>query len=255
MTTHCHRITKLTAAALAVCLSLSPPILLADVPVELTRVGNPIWKPTDFHLFSAPCEPAEAFEAIADLIVPFDAPPRNPPYDNVLAERIAAAGFQDATIFVPSDIAGEPFGIYYAHMLIPDPGVTGFSFDFASGPIIPNRLFPITDDTDILRNGVIVDPELDGPYPPAVGFDGWSHTPALFCDDAVFFPPGTPLPGSYEWRSVLRDSEGNGWNIVAPFQVVPEPGTLAMSLIVLFSTQVGALRCIRTRRLPGGTIY
>jgi hypothetical protein len=61
--------------------------------VELTRVGDPIWRPTDFHLFTAACEPTEAFEVVAGLIVPFDAPPRNPPYDNVLAERIAAAGF------------------------------------------------------------------------------------------------------------------------------------------------------------------
>jgi hypothetical protein len=71
-----------------------------------------------------------------------------------------------------------------------------------------------------VRNGVIVDGELDGPFPPAPGFDGKSYDYALFCDDAVFFPPGTELPGSYFWRSVLRDREGNGWNIETPFEVV-----------------------------------
>ena len=105
------------------------------------------------------------FDDIADLIVPFSAPPRNPPYDDALSERIAAAGFQDASVFVPSDIDGQPFGIYYAFVLIPDPGETGSSRDFASGPIIPNRLFPISDDTDVLRNGVVVDGELDGQFP------------------------------------------------------------------------------------------
>jgi hypothetical protein len=201
-----------------------PAILRADVPVELTRVGNPIWKPTDFHLFTADCEPAEAFEAIADLIVPFNAPPRNPPYDDVLSERIAAAGFHDASVFVPTDIDGEPSGIYYAYLLIPDPGETGSSRDFASGPIIPNRVFPINDDTDVVRNGVVVDGEFDGAFPRTGGFAGKSHDWALYCDDAKFFPPGTELPGSYEWRSSLRDAQGNGWNIVAPFQVVLLPG-------------------------------
>ena len=201
-------------------------MLRADVPVDLTRVGNPIWRPTDFHLFTAPCEPSSAFDDVADLIVPFNSPPRNPPYDDLLSERIAAAGFQDASVFVPSDIDGQPFGIYYAFVLIPDPGETGSSRNFASGPIIPNRLFPISDDTDVLRDGVVLDGELDGQFPPSPGFAGKSHDEALFCDDAVFFPPGTELIGTYEWRTELRDTEGNGWNIVAPFQVVSELGEL-----------------------------
>jgi hypothetical protein len=224
MTSHRHKYLVAPAAMFVILLTRGPAILFADVPVELTRIGNPIWRPTDFHLFTAPCEPATAFEEVADLIVPFNAPPRNPPYDDVLSERIAAAGFQDSAIFVPSDIAGEPSGIYYAFLLIPDPGETGSSRDFSSGPIIPNRLFPINDDTDILRNGVVVDGELDGQFPRAVGFDGKSHDSALFCDDAVFFPPGTELPGNYEWRSILRDAQGNGWNIVAPFQVIALSG-------------------------------
>jgi T5SS/PEP-CTERM-associated repeat protein len=231
MTMHCHRTIAATAALIVIFLT-ELEIVRADVPVELTRIGNPIWRPTDFHLFTAPCEPASAFEATADSIVPINAPPRNPPYDDVLAERIAAAGFQDSSTFVPSDIAGEPSGIYYAFLLIPDPGETGSSRDFASGPIIPNRLFPINDNTDILRNGVVVDGELDGQFPRAVGFDGKSHDWALFCDDAVFFPPGTELPGSYEWRSTLRDREGNGWNVVAPFQVIPLAGDFNQSGVV-----------------------
>jgi hypothetical protein len=228
-------------------LTTGPTNSRADVTVELTRVGNPIWRPTDFHLFTAPCEPTpQAFEAVADLIVPIPAPRTDPPYDNLLSVRLAAAGFQDASIFIPSDIDGHPSGIYFAHMIIPDPGVTGSSFDFASGPIIPNSLFPITDDTDILRNGVIMDGQLDGQFPPSVGFAGKSHDAALFCDDAVFFPPGTPLPGSYAWRSVLRDAGGNGWNIVAPFQVVPEPGTA--TLILSFLAPMGLFQLIRIRR-------
>jgi hypothetical protein len=233
MTAHRHSTMASAAALFVILLSTGPARLLADVPVELTRVGNPIWRPADFHLFVAPCEPTpDAFDAVADLIYPSDAPPREPPYDDLFSERIAAAGFQDATVFAPSDIAGEPLGIYFAHLLIPDPGVTGSSRDFASGPIIPNRLFPISDDTDILRNGVVVDGDLDGPFSPAGGFAGKSHDWALFCDDAVFFPPGTPLPGSYAWRSILRDREGNGWNIVAPFEVVLLPGDYNLDAVV-----------------------
>lgn len=232
---------------------VGPAFLRADVPVELTRVGNPIWRPTDFHLFTAPCEPTpEAFNAVADLIVPIPEPRTDPPYDNLVSDRMAAAGFQDATIYLPSDIDGEPSGIYFAHMLIPDPGETGSSPDFASGPIIPNRLFPITDDTDILRNGIVVDGELDGPFSPSVGFAGKSHDAAIFCDDAVFFPPGTELTGNWAYRSVLRDAEGNGWNISAPFQVVPEPSSLALALILGVFLVFGGCRSIRVSTQRAG---
>jgi hypothetical protein len=35
--------------------------------------------------------------------------------------------------------------------------------------------------------------------------------------------------GDYEIRWQLRDIQGNGWNIVAGFKVVPEPCALAIA--------------------------
>ena len=226
MTSHRHNRTLVPAAALLVILFvLGTASLRADVPVELTRVGNPIWRPTDFHLFTAPADTDEAFFAVADAVLgPAVGPPRQPPYDDLLSGNMAAAGIQDATQFLPSHIGGAPFGIYHAYALVPDPGETGSSFQFASGPIIPNRLYPLVFDHDLLRNGVVVDPEVfDGEDSTAPGFDGQSHTLFLLEENASYFPNVTVLTGDWQFRAVLRDAEGNGWNISVPFTVVPEP--------------------------------
>jgi hypothetical protein len=219
----------------------------ADVPVQLTRVGNPIWRLVDFHTFSAAAHPDEEFFAAVDLVLGPDAP-RDPPYDNIISDNMAAAGILDTTIFLPSDIDGQPRGVYHAYSVVPDPGTIGSSPDFASGPIIPNRLYPLTYDHDLLRNGVVVDPAVfDGQIPPFAGVDGDSHELFLLEEDASFFPPGTELPGNWEYRTVFRDAEGNGWDIVAPFQVVPEPSTLALTLTSLLLAGIGGLRFVRAR--------
>jgi hypothetical protein len=171
-------------------------------------------------MFAAPAEPfEEVFIPFTDSL--FFPQPTVPPYDNFLGDRLAEKGIQDATVFVPADIDGAPRGVYLIYTYIPDPGTTGSSF--AAGPIIPNRLFPITYDHDLLRNGVIVDPlAFDDVSPREQGFDGKAYESIYIVEDALYFPPGTELPGNYELRGVLRDREGNGWNIVAPFKVVPE---------------------------------
>lgn len=245
MTTHRRRYSAAPAALFIIFLTSGPAVLRADVPVQLTRVGNPIWSPTDPHLFAAQADTDTAFNAVADLVIGPKVP-RDPPYDNELADHLASAGFHDATNFLPSDIDGQPSGIYFAYALVPDPGTTGSSFDFASGPIIPNSLFPLTFDHDLLRNGIIVDPDVfDDQVPPFAGFAGHSHIKFLVESDASFFPPGTDLPGSWEYRSLLRDKGGNGWDIVAPFQVVPEPSTL--TLILALAAHIGLFGLIRPR--------
>jgi hypothetical protein len=241
MTTHRWKYFAAAAALFIIFFTSCPAVSRADVPVELTRVGNPIWSPTDFHLFTAPADTDETFFAVAEMVLGPEGVPTDPPYDNIISDNLASAGFQDATIFLPSDIDGQPSGIYFAYAVVPDPGATGSSPDFASGPIIPNRLYPLTFDHDLLRNGVLVDPAVfDDQIPPLVGVDGDSHELFLLEEDASFFPPGTVLPGNWEYRTVLRDAEGNGWNIVAPFQVVPEPSSLALTL--LLAAHIGLFR-------------
>jgi hypothetical protein len=240
--------TLLTTAMFVILLMPGPAMLRADVLAAIDRVGNPIWRPVDFNLFAAPADTFDAFLAVTDSVLAATAPPSDPPYDNIITAGLASAGYQDRSIFLSSDIAGQPSGVYYAYIVIPDPGDTGSSLDFTSGPIIPNRLFPVTDDTDLLRNGIIVDPEFDGETTSLAGFDGYSHTSAFFASHAGFFPPGSELPGSYEFRSVLRDAEGNGWNISVPFTVVPEPSSLALGLFLLLAAPAGVFRLLRSRR-------
>ena len=65
-------------------------------------------------------------------------------------------------------------------MLVPAPGITGSSRDFASGPVIPNSIFPIASNVDAWLDGVLVD-RLGGAdavipvQPRDVGKFGTSH--------------------------------------------------------------------------------
>jgi hypothetical protein len=260
MSTHCLKTLIPAAAVFAMLFTAGPARLRADVLATLDRVGNPIWRPADINLFAAPADTFDAFLSVTDSILVATAPPSNPPYDDIITAGLASAGYQDASIFLESNINGQPSGVYYAYVLEPDPGETGSSLDFASGPIIPNRLFPLTDDTDLLRNGIIVDPVFDAEYSAVAGFDGYSHTTAFNASHAGFFPPGTELSGTYEFRTILRDAESNGWNITVPFEVVPEPSGMTLCLILLISA-AGVFRFVHTRanhrlrenpRLPAG---
>src|SRR5262245_9944698 len=196
--------------------------------VTLTQVGAPIWRPVDFQLFSAPVEPDEAVRAINRALEPLQplspggpyTTPHGPPYDTELSINAAAAGFVNRSIF-PREVMTYPGGIVFAHLLLPDPGVTGSSRDFASGPVIPNSLFPITRSGTVWKDGalnydygetsIVVRPS-DEP------FDGSSHR-FLF---QTYWNRGADNVGNYEFHRSLRDAQGNGWDIVAPFRIVAE---------------------------------
>ena len=95
-----------------------------------------------------------------------------------------AGGYVSQSVFTPDAITLHPNGVYFAFMLVPDPGVTGSSRDFASGPVIPNSLFPIANNVDVWLDGVLVDraPGADAiiPVQPRdVGNDGTSHLESL----------------------------------------------------------------------------
>ena len=80
--------------------------------------------------------------------------PHDRPYDRELAEGVDANGLVDRHSFPASAFSDElGNGIYLVGMIVPDPGVTGRSPDFASGPIIPNSLFPLVVTGIATRNG------------------------------------------------------------------------------------------------------
>jgi hypothetical protein len=211
----------------------------ADAPdIQLTGIGAPTWKPVDFQLFSAPASVfARHFSQVYHTLLPYDSQPADrytphaPPYDAELSAGMIAGGYENQSVFTADAITLQPNGVYFAFMLVPDPGASGSSRDFALGPVIPHSLFPIAANADTWLDGILVDrlPGIDAVIPVQpkdIGFQGTSHLEALM---AIWHPWDDDLTagplGIYDLRMSLRDVGGSGWDIVAPFRVVPElPG-------------------------------
>jgi hypothetical protein len=134
-------------------------------------------------------------------------------------------------------------------MLLPDPGITGSSRDFASGPVIPNSLFPMSTHAEMWLDGVLVETLQDGIFNIRAGdvpFTGASHRAPV---QVVWYPwandPNAGPLGSHEIRWSLRDNQGNGWDMSAPFRVVPEPSSVALAglgVLALFASAGTARR-------------
>lgn len=161
--------------------------------------------------------------------------PHDPPYDSELADGVDNLGFVEKVAFRSEEFSGGN-GVWLVWMNIPDPGTTGSSPDFASGPIIPNSLFPIENCTTVTRD----DGKKDGPgcfsVPPLTAkidprfrqLDGHSHFPVFLAETAEFFPPFSDTApfcgsgsgkGNYQYNVTITDQQGNGWEIVARFKI------------------------------------
>jgi hypothetical protein len=209
---------------------------------RLERIGDPIWRPVDFHLFSAPIGSPPNFEGFFSTIFSLLPPPNHqfhpqllvgpgaphgPPYDTELAQGVAALGVEESRVFGASEFSSTN-GIYFVWMTVPDPGTMGSSPDFPSGSIIPNTLFPITITGVSTRNGEVFDaalanssiPPLDDPtLAPPFDVEGHSHFP-FFIAEATIFGPGDVGPaGNYKYTITMTDQLGNGWTIHAHFVV------------------------------------
>jgi hypothetical protein len=243
----------LSALAMA---AISPQRSVAEPPgITLTQAGTPIWRPVDFQLFTAPASPfPDAFLHTIDLLLPLEGPsadpyvPHQPPYDMELSTNAAAAGFVYQTVFDQSAITFDPNGVWLAMMLLPDPGIIGSSRDFESGPVISNSLFPLATHAEMWLDGAKVETLQDGSINVRAGdadFDGASHRALI---QAVWWPwaddPNAGPLGHHELRWSLRDVQNNGWNIVAQFNVVPEPS----SLFIASAGAIGFLACRRRKR-------
>jgi hypothetical protein len=180
------------------------------------------------QLFSAPVEPDAAAQASFRALEPLQplgpgepyTTPHGPPYDTELSTNAAAAGFVNRSVF-PREVMVYPDGIFFAYLLLPDPGITGSSRDFAAGPVIPNSLFPITRSGTVWKDGALhyEYPEQSSVVRPSdQPFDGSSHRVV----GQSFWNRGDDNVGNYEFHRSLRDAQGNGWDIVAPFRIVAE---------------------------------
>ncbi len=226
-------------ATVALVATIAAPATAQPPAIGLTQVGSPIWRPGDFQMFTAPASPfPDAFFDTLDSLLPLEGPgvavytPHAGPYNTELSTNAAAAGIVNQQVFPQSAITINPNGVYFMMMWLPNPGVTGSSRDFASGPVIPNSLFPIASKAEMYLDGAKVETlqdQLLNVRAGDVGFDGQSHrAPSQvvwhpWADD----PNAGPL-GSHEIRWTLRDNQGNGWNIArrSPSFRNPPPGHL-----------------------------
>jgi len=125
----------------------------AQQGIHLTRIGHPTWKPVDVHLFSTQMGTAadgyaEFFPQLGYILPPpyhllnptiggiGPGAPHKPPYNTEMAKGLAKLGYHQGVEFRRSEFSNG-MGVYIVWMTVPDPGVTGSSPDFASGPIIP----------------------------------------------------------------------------------------------------------------------
>jgi hypothetical protein len=196
-------------------------------------------------LFTAPALDG-AFTNTINLLLPLEGPgapvpytPHAGPYGQELSTNAAAAGFVNQTVFPQSAISLNPNGVFFSYMLLPDPGMTGSSRDFASGPVIPNSLFPFTTKAEMFLDNVLVETLQDGMLNVRAGDEGFTGASHRAPVQAVWYPwandPNAGPTGGHEIRWSLRDNQNNGWDMVAAFQVVPEPCSLAIGAIGVIS--------------------
>jgi hypothetical protein len=204
-----------------------------------TNIGSPLWQVAGVIAVAGDVgttspDPLIAF--LKDMVGPnhawddndFIVGPKLPhagPYDDEIFSLAVAAGHTPKQAFTKAEFTG-PKGVIITFNIIPSAGAaTGSSFDFASGPILANALFPLKVDGDMYRNGELYDPFFDGDfggYPaltPPIDKDGASHLFWFFAEDDAFAPPNTPTSGNYEFRLKITDSGGLGWNLTVPFTV------------------------------------
>lgn len=220
--------------------------------LSVTKVGNPTFQPVDLHLFSAPIGTADdgyaEFFQTGQKVLPEpyykldpnigitpDQPHPGDDFTTDILRGVQANGFVDKTTFSPSEFSAGR-GVFLFYMVVPGAGApVGSSPDFASGPIIPNGAFPISQSFDTFYgNGTLADSSgtftLDVLHPD---LDGESHIPFFVADNFSFMDPSKGIVHDYEYRISLRDASGNGYDVKAAFSVVPEPTSLSLLLLGL----------------------
>jgi hypothetical protein len=238
-----RRLAVIGALALAVVLGMLPVSQAASGGVQLEPIGDPTWEPVDCHVFSAPIGTAETgyaeFLETAGRLLP---PPNHvqglpglaigpgtahpPPYDSELEAGVDSLSFHEGHAFVRSEFS-DGSGVVLVCMVVPDPGTTGSSPDFAAGPIIPNTIFPIHVEGVANRDGNPFDPFLtffDVPplttaIDPSFNVEGHSHFPIFVATNQDFGPSGEDLRGNYEYVLTMTDAAGNGWTVRAHFVI------------------------------------
>jgi hypothetical protein len=231
--------------------------------ITMEKIGNPLWEPTDVHLFAGKVGMNPTFNdyfPTMNSVLKTTHPnaPHAGPYNHEIADGMALAGYHDADTYTLSQFQ-LPNAVYMAYGIVPSSGApTGRTRDFLSGPILPNASFPMSVKVFRAHQGTDYT-DLDQWYdiPPwnvLPRADGYSHlVPGFYSGTRWLFVPPAPNPfghfGWWEWRLQLREPNGAGWNVNARFTAVPEgnaipePGTL----VLLLAGSLPALRLLRRR--------
>src|SRR5664279_4086315 len=161
--------------------------------IQLKPIGNPTWKPVDFHIYTAAIGtaadgyaefqqnqvavlPPPNHQVCADLGIGPGAP-HKPPYNREIDHNLDLTNFRESLIFRESEFS-PPNAVWAAWMVVPRLGTVGSSPDFTAGPIISNTLFPIHVAGQTFRNNQPWDPYL-------LSFDVPPLTDQLSCPFSV----------------------------------------------------------------------
>jgi hypothetical protein len=151
--------------------------------------------------------------------------PHPPPYDRELPDGIKRLGLPVGTRFKIADWT-PPYEIGVIALFVPRADApVGRTADYASGPMIPDAVSPLAVDLDLLRDGVVVDPDFDPMLPPASTFDprleGHSHIVWNFSGGLEYMSRALGT-GTYVWRGRVTDQTGQGYEIAfGPLIVEP----------------------------------
>jgi hypothetical protein len=205
-----------------------------------TKINQPTWAPTGVVVaagtvgsdaqpslgidwISSLVQPRHAYNAIDNIFLPNVK--HCPPYASELHDSMVEVGFVATQSLTVSQFTA-PGGVWVMFLLVPtNDATTGSSFEFDDGPILPNGLFPMTSDGDLLREGQIYDPNFDSSVPgyadltSPIAVDGASHAPFFFGGNSSWGPSGVDAAGSYVMKVVVTDATGAGWEIHVPFVV------------------------------------
>jgi hypothetical protein len=235
----------------------------AGIPVVMTQVGTPAFDVIDVNLFSPNFVPTAPYEVDLSILpkhglffdesigYPAVGPqiPHGPPYDSELSDGVATASYKTGSTYNRVDFDR---GVVLAFTQIPnDLSPFGATPDFPSGPALALDSYPYTVTDVLLFEGAqIVDfSTISLPYPATpdgfvdengnpISFAGLheSHTHYVFGIFATLDIPDEFIVGQYVREISFLDAGGNGWEFSVPFQVVPEPGTLALLTCCLLVT-------------------
>jgi len=216
------------------------PLPLGSFCVACTRmeINAPIWEPTGAIMFSTPLTSDQDYGALVqDVLVPNHVRYategvfgpgviHGPPYDTELAGLAKALGPRQ--FFRRSTFGSPALSIVYMLSVVPRAGAPiGRSVDLTSGPMIPNALFPMRVEANLL-GPPILDASFASTMPgydmfsPAIDAEGASHFVLAFRTNSGFATDGAPGIGAYYLQIRIIDATGAGWDSYLRFDVVAD---------------------------------